>query len=151
MHKEETPFTAKPIDKEFVKLHNNYERYALVYSKSFAKIYDDKSLEYHRDDNNVLEGFVKIKHNGRTVYRKCCAHFGINGGEVAIGYRTMRELGLPEKNNAKDNNVQISATNWFCYLWKHMDSIIRWPFRIALISLLLSIIGIILNLIMIFI
>ena len=150
MCKEKTlhTFTAKPVDKEFVTLHNEYERYALVYSKSFAKIYDNnKSLKELSNNNSALEGFVKIKYNGETVYRKCCAHFGINGGEIAIGYRTMCKLGITEE----DKEVEVVSTNWFCYLWKHVDSIIRCPFRIAVISLLISVIGIITTLSMIFI
>lgn len=126
------------MDFEFVQMHNDFEGYVLVYSKALGKIQDGENLGDVAGNNDALEGLVRIKHNCKCVYRKCIAHKGIKANEVALGYRSRKKLGLENDNMGY---VNVMPTNWFCYLWNHYQSVIKWPFRISFVSLTITTVG----------
>ena len=72
--------------------------------------------------------------------------FGVDGGCVYLDYRTCKTLKIKaiskdNINSATDENkVTIESTNWFCYLWHHVDSAIKWPFRITFVSLVITVV-----------
>lgn len=127
--KKEHELIAVPLDKDFVDKHNDYENYVLVYSKAMEELYDGKFC----NDDDATDALVKVRYSCTTVYRKCVARYGMKEGQVALGYRTKKILGIDA-----NSKVKVSKTNWFCYLWHHNDSTVKWPFRIAFIALLLT-------------
>lgn len=130
------------LDTAFVQQHNDYECYALVNSRKMAETQDENKMADYGDSSDAIEGLVKISHNCKAVYRKCKARNGLKGNEVALGYRTLQKLGLP-----KGAQVKIKPTCWFCYLWHHYESVIKWPFRFAVVSLLITLVGAIFSII----
>lgn len=127
---------------QFVVNNSNYMYYALVHSTAFKKV-NGENLE---NENNVdcIEGLVKISHGCKHVYRKMRGFttegFGIKGQCVCLDSRTCNMLKIKAIDKeevgvaTEENKVTIEPTNWFCYIWHHVDSAIKWPFRIAVVS-----------------
>ncbi len=123
--------TVRNQDKAFVTGNQDYEQYALFYSKEMAKLFHDDDSE---EDLNIGR-FVKIvscDNRRRRVYRKCSARNGIHSGEVAIGFRTQNELGCPQK-------VDVYKTTWFQYYWHNSDTYIQFIFAITVLGAICSI------------
>ncbi len=121
------------LDKCFVEKHLDYEKYALVHSSTFYDIFKVKLNE--TSNNYILEGLVKIKGKGKPIYRKCIGR-NISGEVIGLGYRSRCELKC-----RIDDEVSVEKACWWSYYWRNSDSGIKWPFRIAVISLLITLIG----------
>ena len=134
-------FRVCEMPKEFIDKALEYENYVLVYSKDLARIYEKDVIADVIDDDSRFEGLVQIRHGSKVVYRKCRAFNRINKDTIGIGYRTLRKLGFEKPNDAE--SVCVMPANWFCYLWNHNESVVRWPFIIAVFSLGVSILGVI--------
>ena len=103
---------------------------------------DDKD---ERIDN--IECIVKISNGKNKVYRKCRSG-KIVKEQIAMGYRTALELGVKQD---KDEEVVVKKSCWFPYLWYHVDSAIKCPFRFAIIfTVLPTLFDAIMNIINIF-
>ena len=119
-----------------------------MYSSAFKKV-NGKTLEKETNPD-CIEGLVKISHGCKRVYRKMRTYtaegVGTDGDCVCLNYRTCKTLKVDaidkDKNDSAtdENKVTIKPTNWFCYLWNHVDSTIKWPFRIAFVSLVITVV-----------
>ncbi len=124
-------FKVENIPQDFMDKTIDYENFALVYSKSLGSLICKKTKRQIRPQY-YWEGLVKISREdgeGKPVYRKCRACNGINSEEIALGYRTQKEL-FPQ-NNQKKKKVIVERANNFCYLWKQFDTANRSAFRAA--------------------
>ena len=104
----------------------NYEELVFMYSKDLCK------LRYGNDDEDVWELLVKIQtiddnHKKHTIYRKAIGYSMVHKGTIMLGYRSRSILG--------EYPATVEPACWFCYCWKHFNSVVRWPFRIAVIAL----------------
>lgn len=141
-------FTVNPMPQSFTKTCNNHNFYALVHSSAFKKV--NGATLGNETDIDCLEGLVKISHGCNRVYRKMRTYtaegFGVDGNCVCLDYRTRKILKVEaidkDKNDSttEENKVTIEPTNWFCYLWNHVDSTIKWPFRITFVSLVITVV-----------
>lgn len=122
------------LDNDFVKGETEYERYAFTNWKNISEILKDDPNDEEGDLNNI-ECIVKISNGRKRVYRKCRSN-KITKDKIALGYRTALMLGVKQDNEDK---VVIKKACWFSYLWHHIDSTIRGPFRVAVISLIFTI------------
>ncbi len=134
------------LDYDFVKNETEYERYVFASWNNVSNILrneaDDKD---ERIDN--IECIVKISNGKNKVYRKCRSG-KIVKEQIAMGYRTALELGVKQD---KDEEVVVKKSCWFPYLWHHVDSTIKWPFRFAIIfTVLPTLFDAIMNIINIF-
>lgn len=109
------------------------ERYVLIGQKSFEGIHGQTIKE--TSNSNILEGLVKITYKGKCVYRKCIGR-NISLDEIQMGYRTKCELKVDY-----DSEVSVESANWFAYYWYNSDSYFKHPFRIAVISAIITILS----------
>jgi hypothetical protein len=131
-------------DADFFKLTIDYEKYALVFSKELSKILDNTNDDDVKDQS-YWEGLVKISPNdgkGNPVYRLCRAYNGVKSGQIALGFRTRKNL---SPNKESQFQVRVEKASWFCYMWCNMSSEVRYSFRFAVIGLLLSFLGILIS------
>ena len=120
------------LDNDFVKYETEYERYAFTNWKNISDILKKKK----GNEVNDIECVVKIISGKKKVYRKCRSSNEFKKDEIALGYRTALKLGVEQDNEDK---VVIKKACWFSYLWHHIDSTIRGPFRVAVIALIFTI------------
>ncbi len=114
------------LDKDFVKYETEYERYVFTNWKNISDI-----LKKNKGDEvNDIECVVKIIYGKKKVYRKCRSSNEFKKDEIALGYRTALKLGAKQD---EDDKVVIKKSCWFPYLWHHIDSTIRVPFKVAII------------------
>lgn len=128
----------KITNSDFVNQHLDYEKYVLVHSSAFEAIYDEKMKD--TNDSDELEGLVKISYNGKSIYRKSIGGH-VKKDKIQMGYRTMHELKV-----SPDTEVRVTPANWFCYYWCNSDSNYKQPFRIAVVSLAITVLSIIISL-----
>ena len=124
------------LDNDFVKYETEYERYVFTNWKNISDILKKKK----GDEVNDIECVVKIIYGKKKVYRKCRSSNEFKKDEIALGYRTALKLGAKQD---EDDKVVIKKSCWFPYLWHHIDSTIRGPFRVAVISLIFAILPLI--------
>ena len=126
------------LDNDFVKGETEYERYAFTNWKNISEILKDDPNDEEGDLNNI-ECIVKISNGRKRVYRKCRSN-KITKDKIALGYRTALELGVKQDNN-EEVVVKSSWWFWFPYLWHHIDSTIKWPFRIAVVAFICTVLS----------
>jgi len=131
----------KILDKDFVKFNIDFERYVLVYSRNFEAIFDEKINE--TDNSNVLEGFVKLTYNNRSIYRKAIGR-KVDSTHIQMGYRTQSELSVKKGEEVK---VSVSPACWFCYYWYNSENYIKHGFRIGLIGFVLAVVSFLMGII----
>ena len=124
------------LDNDFVKYETEYERYVFTNWKNISDILKKKK----GNEVNDIECIVKIISGKKKVYRKCRSSNEFKKDEIALGYRTALKLGAKQD---EDDKVVIKKSCWFPYLWHHIDSTIRGPFRVAVISLIFAILPLI--------
>ena len=124
------------LDKDFVKYETEYERYAFTYWKNISDLLKKKK----GNQVNDIECIVKIISGKKKVYRKYRSSNEFKKDEIALGYRTALKLGVKQDN---DDKVVIKKSCRFPYLWYHIDSTIRVPFRVAVIALIFAILPLI--------
>ena len=127
------------LDKDFVNFNIDFERYVLVYSRNYEAIFGEKINE--TDNSNVLEGFVKLTYNNRSIYRKAIGR-KVDSTHIQMGYRTQSELSVNE-----GENVKVSPTCWFCYYWYNSENYIKHGFRIGLLGFVLAVVSFLIGII----
>ena len=133
------------LDNDFVKNETEYERYVFASWNNVSNILRNEADDDERIDN--IECIVKISNGKNKVYRKCRSG-KIVKEQIAMGYRTALELGVKQD---KDEEVVVKKSCWFPYLWHHVDSAIKCPFRFAIIfTVLPTLFDAIMNIINIF-
>ena len=145
---ESEDYTVKAFDQRFIEKYKDYEKYVALTPQSLSTVsgWENKDQIPFYDS----EALLKITFDKTSIYRKGVGYTaeGFNGNEIMIGYRSRKILGV---DDTTDFSVNVSKTCWFAYLWHHFDSAIRWPFRIAVIfgltSILFSLASILLNII----
>lgn len=121
-------------NEEFIKLNIDYERYVFVNSMAIKPVYGSKFKDTH--STNILEGFVQITNNKKSIYRKVIGG-PIKENAIQMGYRTRCELGV-EANV----EVRITPVHWFCYYWCNSETHVKQIFRITMIGFVIAIISI---------
>ena len=111
----------------------DYEQYAYLYSKTF-------SSEVFDEDDLCIDQYVMIEYGNRRIYRKCAAKSGICSGEISLGNRSIRELGIDNKIYQTGKiKVKMSKSNWFMYQMFNGDKSLKMVFIIGIFSLLCTI------------
>ena len=129
--------TVRYHDSIFCSNVSDYEQYALLYSKSIAEgVFSD-------DDTNI-DQYVRIQYGGKVVFRKCAAWRTVKSGEVALGSRTIRELGL-QKAQLGVESVSIQKSNWFMYQLNNSDVSQKLTFIMALLGFMSSILSLLIS------
>lgn len=145
----QTNLIIKYHTKDFVEKESEYENYVLVNSQKYREIYAKEDKTKNEYDSSKLQGLVKISYGDckRSIYRKCKGS-SVPSDTIMLGYRSAHFL----CDNPEECEVIIKPTNAICYLLHHNDAAIRIPFICALIfgviSIILSITGIILTLVL---
>lgn len=128
-----------PFDTAFCDKFVDCEKYIALQSASFKDLFNwdpnGKPEEY--------DGIVRIRKasdNGfckNYLYRKAVGHAAGNftKNQVMIGHRSRKMLDVQ-----LNDEVIIEPACWFLYLWNHADSTIRYPFRVAIIFGIISIV-----------
>ena len=123
------------------------EKYAYMHSSEFKNIY---AMPMHELSSHGIEGYLSITNskNGRKIYRKYYGWSHIEESTVGLGYRSLCELGITNKQLLDEPPVvDVKKAHWFCYYWHNSDSGVRAPFRIAVIGGILTAISLALQLI----
>lgn len=125
------------LDKDFVKGETEYERYAFAYWRNVSDMLrkNDEVNDVVNDEIDNIECIVKISAGKKHVYRKLRSSNKFDEDKIGLGYRTTLELGVKQDNNEE---VDIKKSCWFLYLWCHVDSTIKCPFRLAVVALILA-------------
>ncbi len=125
----------KKFDKDFTDRHQESEQYVALQNRNIGKLSGWNNAEV---SNEAWEVLVKVtnKQHKKTIYRRAVGNTlnDFTTQDIMIGYRSMKQLQVVE-----GSKVIVQPTNWFCYLWNHAQSPIRYPFRIAVIMGLVSI------------
>ena len=132
------------MDTEFVKNTREFEQYALCYSKAMAELFQEKAASPESPIQLDLERFVVLV-NSKTkkrVYRRSSSRNGVKSNQIAIGYRTQKELGV--KSGEK---VAVGRASWIQYYWYNSVIYEKTMFFFAVISLLCGILSLIIQLV----
>lgn len=142
----------KPVNihPDFVRYNTDYEQYALLYSKELRGLF--KKFKYIEGEKQEKEGtpslsickYVKIRHNGKVIYRKCRAEYHIHAREVGLGFRTQKELRI-DSGNTKAYKVCISKSNFLCFYLFNSDRYIALTAWIAVAGFLLALLSAVLS------
>lgn len=139
-------YTVVEMDPDFVKYNSEYEQYALIYSKEMQKLFDTSSNNKENKEDNIKTAepiafgrYVKLCHRGIVIYRKCRAECHINSGQIGLGYRTQKELGLDSNNG--NGNVCLKESNFLCYYLWNSDKYVALTAWVAVSGLLLTLIS----------
>jgi hypothetical protein len=132
------------FDADFVTKHlDDCETLVAMHSKNVSSYLKKGGEEEITIDS--VEGFVCIQNasdKSKCIYRKVVgsASYGLDKEHAMLGHRSMKQLDIKE-----NEKVIIKHTRWYCYLWNHYDSLVRYPFKIAiyfgLLSLILSLVS----------
>lgn len=121
-------------------VNEEYNNFAFLHSGAYATIIGTKQKS-NQNSWRGLSGYVKVKNGKRKVHLQYHAWNGVKSSEVQLSYLNYCRLGLDTSKNKK-NEVEICKSWWFCYYTHHWDAGIRWPFILALGSIILGLIGI---------
>lgn len=135
--------TVIEMDKEFVKSTREFEQYALCYSKAMSKLFQDEDSGPESFQELDLERFVVLENpqTNKRVFRKSAARNGVKSNQIAIGYRTQKEIGV--KNGEK---ITVGRANWIQYYWHNSVLYEKAMFFFAFISLLCGVLSLIIQL-----
>ena len=133
----------KKFDSNFTNKYHESDQYVALQNKNISNFW---GWSEDNDFFNETEILVKItnKETKQTIYRQAVGYTAKKFTErhIMLSYRSLKKLGVSE-----NKEVIVQPTNWFCYLWHHALSQIRYPFRIAVavavLSFLLDIISLI--------
>lgn len=137
------------FDADFITKHLDDCETLVALQSNNVSIYLKKGEESITIDS--IEGFVCIQNasdKSKCIYRKVVgsASYGLDKEHAMLGHRSMKQLDIKEYEK-----VIIKQTRWYCYLWNHYDSLVRYPFKIAiyfgLLSLILSLASFVLTII----
>ena len=126
--------SVKKFDIDFTDKYEESEPYVALQSRNITNLSGWKDADVSDD---AWEMLVKVTNptNGRTIYRRAVGHSAdkFSASDIMLGHRSIRQL-----QTAIGSEVTVQPTNWFCYLWHHAQSQVRYPFRIAIVAGLLS-------------
>ena len=125
-------------DPKFCSNVQDYEQYALLYSKTVAE-------DVFSDDDTNVDQYVRLQYGGKVIFRKCAAWRTVKSSEITLGNRTIRELGL-QKAHLGVESVQIQKSNWFSYQFNNSDISLKLTFIIGLLGFVCSILSFFLSL-----
>lgn len=150
--KAEGIFSVFAFDADFVTKHpNDCETLVAMHSNNVSTYLTKHGEKKDKITIDSIEGFVCIQNasdKSKCIYRKVAgsASYGLDKEHAMLGHRSMKQLGIKEYEK-----VIVEQTRWYCYLWNHYDSLVRYPFRVAFflgtLSLIFSLISIILTII----
>lgn len=135
-----------PFDRGFAEKHESCEHYVALHSSAF---YDLFGWDEDGDNYEALVKIVNPKNPCHPVYRRAIGYAttSLDKQQAMLGHRTRKEL-----KATGDADLTIKGACWFCYLWHHVDVVVRWPFRctvgFGIVSMILNIISLILNFLM---
>ena len=119
------------FDKDFVDRYpDTYEQYAVLSSRAYKDLFGNKEdvPEY------AQEGLLKISKGCKSIYRKYKGKsIKDETNYVVVGYRSRKYLGVNEREQ-----VVVKPTWWLPYLWHYYDTPTKHAFRLAVISLFLT-------------
>ena len=118
-------------DAQICQNNQDYEQYAFLYSKSIAE-------EVFCNEELSIDAYVKISYGALTIYRKCAAWRTVKSGEISLGNRSIRELGLKNAQLGKVH-VTVKKSNWFAYQLHNSDISLKVSFIVLLIGLFCSV------------
>lgn len=127
-----------PFDKDG-QVSTECDNFAFMHSFAYSDLIGASQKNRFTND---LYGYLRLSSGKRKIYLKYRAWNPVHKGEVMLSYINRCRLRVANSDKSK---VQITKSCWFWYYWRHGDSGIRVPFKIAIFGLLLSIAGIILS------
>ena len=109
------------MDTPFVTNVPDYETYALFYMKNAG---------------HEIERYVKISNpdSKKSIYRKSSGRNGVLSDQVALAYKTQKELGVQP-----NSPVTIRQAGFWGYYWYNSEKYVKWAFRIGVISFILTV------------
>lgn len=113
------------------------EKYVVLQSSMLGKFLNEDSVD------GTIEVRLKIKSpSGKYIYRLGVARTekDLTKDDIRIGYRSMKSLKISD-----GECVTVTTACWLSYLWNHCDSAIKWPFRLAFISVLMTMVSFIMQ------
>lgn len=150
--KAEGIFSVFAFDADFVTKHpNDCETLVAMHSNNVSTYLTKHGEKKDKITIDSIEGFVCIQNTSdksKRIYRKVVgsASYGLDKEHAMLGHRSMKQLGIKEYDK-----VIIKQTRWFCYLWNHYDSLVRYPFKAAIyfgvLSLIVSLVSMVLTII----
>lgn len=126
--------SVKKFDKNFTDKYEESEQLIALQNRNIGELSGWKDAEV---SDEAWEMLVKVTNpeNGRSIYRRAVGYTAndFTAQDIMLGYRSIKQL-----QTVIGSKVIVQPTNWFCYLWCHAQSTIRYPFRIAIVAGLLS-------------
>lgn len=125
---------------DFLDKMENPEKFAIMNEKTFSCHIGYQ--RQHTSNQQELEGLLKITNpkNNKSIYRKFRFDPTVEDNRILLSLTARSELGF-YKTFLEDTKFYVSVrkANWFCYYWKNSDSSIRSPFKLAVISLFITV------------
>lgn len=118
---------------------------AFLHSSAFEKIFNSKQ-RYSKSHKN-FGGYLKVINGQRSVYLKYQSLNGVKADEVQLSYAVRCALNVIVGKNENPKEVEIRKSCWVCYYCSNADEGIKWPFRIAVLGLIITIFSIFLSVI----
>lgn len=129
-------------DGDFVKGNKDFEQFALLYSKTLADVHNDDKEEGVLPLVNLFDDtfskYVRISFEKKSIIRKCSARNGIKSNEVALGHRTIKELGV---RNINKDPVNVEPSNFIAYYLKNSDKYVKLTAWSGLVAFVLTVVS----------
>lgn len=128
MSKKALSYSVTNLDSSFVSCVPDYESYALFYSANAG---------------HEINRFVRItnKNTNKSIYRKVSGRNGILANQVALAYKTQKELDVQP-----DSSVEVRPASFWLYYWNNSEKYLKCTFRLAVIGFFITVITSILSL-----
>lgn len=152
MTNNECKFSVVYQDKDFVGTNKDFEQFALLYSKTFAGVNngekEEKTSVFANLYDDSFSKYVRISFDKRSIIRKCSARNGIKSNQVALGNRTIKELGISDVAN---NRVIIEPANFIVYYLENSDKYVKFTAWSGLVAFVLTLVSSIITILSLFV
>lgn len=117
------------------------DEYVVMQSQMYEKIFKKRKIK--SSDRQKRLSIVKICCNGKSIHRAFRSEStkDFNKGFVGLSTHSIYMLSQ-EKELAKGTKVYLSKGSWWMYYWNNPNSAVMMSFRIGVIGILITLIGV---------
>jgi len=100
--------------------------------------YETYALFYMRNAGHEIDRYVKITttDSHKSIYRKSSGRNGVLSNQVALAYKTQKELGVQP-----NTDVTITTSSFWGYYWYNSESYVKLMFRIGVIGIIITVLS----------
>lgn len=117
------------------------DEYVVLQSNMYQKIFKKKKI--NADDNHKRLSVVKICCNGKSIHRAFRSESTKDFTQDFVGLSTNSIYLLSqEKELPTGSKVYLSKGSWWMYYWNNPNAAVMMSFRIGVIGIIITLIGV---------